>query len=67
MEVGMLVHYQCNMRVVNRVTLVCGSRGETRGGPGTIVPCQSILAPHRKLKSDFLEIVGICSTLKTIF
>ena len=50
MEVGMLVHYQCNMRVVNRVTLVCGSRGETRGGAGGYSPLSEHSSPPSEVE-----------------
>ena len=42
-------------------------RGGARGGLGAITPCWSMLAPRRRVKSDFSEIFGIYSALKAIF
>ena len=43
------------------------TRSGARGGLGGYSPRRSMLAPSRKVKSDFSEIFGIYSTLKTIF
>ena len=55
--------------VMARIFKVKGGRdsGGARGGLGAIALRRSMLAPRRKVKSDFLEIFGIYNTLKTIF